>query len=282
MPGGNEAPGPGAGHVRDLTTLNLEALGIEDHRDGEPTGARPLDFDGVDLDEAPTGVRGSTGGLSQPGEVAPLGLSEPGSETLRSPVPAPQAPTSHSGPNRAPPAARAQGAAAVGSPTPEHEPGYQPGYDLGDAVPASMSPAPVILDVTPYSLGVGTVSGYCRSLLERNSHVPAEIQEVFTTSKNLQSAVRIQVCQGESHRINENVILGDLILDGIEPRPRGETRIEVTFHIDESGVLRVRACDLHTGQQQNVDFRLLAVPTEEEVVTSTQRLRALQLGDAAP
>jgi molecular chaperone DnaK len=140
----------------------------------------------------------------------------------------------------------------------------------------SPPPAPTIIEVTPYSLGVGTVAGYCRELLRRNSHVPAQIQEVFTTSKDRQQTVRIRVCQGESRRLDENVILGDLVLDGIEPRPRGETRIAVTFHIDESGILHVRARDEHTGREQRADLELLGQPSREEVTTATHRVRLMR------
>ncbi len=143
-------------------------------------------------------------------------------------------------------------------------------------LPSRPPRAPTIVEVTPYSLGVGTVAGYCRELLRRNSRVPAEIQEVFTTSRDGQQTVRIRVCQGESRRIDENVILGDLVLDGIEPRPRGETRIAVTFHIDESGILQVRARDEHTGREQRADLELLGQPSREEVTTATHRVRQLR------
>src|SRR5699024_6565428 len=101
------------------------------------------------------------------------------------------------------------------------------------AAPASVEVAapapslPVVLDVTPRSLGIGTVAGFCEELIRRNSRVPTETRRMFITSRDKQQLVRIRVCTGESRRIDDNVVLGDLVLDGLPPRPRGETRIEV-------------------------------------------------------
>ncbi len=110
---------------------------------------------------------------------------------------------------------------------------------------APRAAAPVIHDVTPASFGIGTVAGYCEELVRRNARLPAETKRVFVTSRDKQQTVRIRVCQGESRRIDENVVLGDLVLDNLEARPRGETSIEVTFAIDASGILQVRARRAH-------------------------------------
>jgi molecular chaperone DnaK len=80
--------------------------------------------------------------------------------------------------------------------------------------------------------------------------VPAETRKLFTTSRDAQQVVRIRVCQGESRRLDDNVLLGDLVLEGLHPRPRGEVQIEVTFHIDASGILQVHARDGATGIEQ--------------------------------
>ena len=99
------------------------------------------------------------------------------------------------------------------------------------------------------ALGIGTVAGYCEELIRRNARVPTEIRKLFTTSRDAQDTVRIIVCQGESRRLDNNVVIGDLTLGGLPPRPRGETSIEVTFQLDASGILQVRARDAHTGKR---------------------------------
>ena len=135
---------------------------------------------------------------------------------------------------------------------------------------------PVVLDVTPRGLGIGTVAGYCEELIRRNSRLPTEIKRNFTTSRDKQDTVRIRVCQGESRRIDENLMVGELILEGLEPRPRGETTIEVTFAIDASGVLQVRARDARTGQERRASLDILGAQSPAEVDAARQRLRELR------
>jgi molecular chaperone DnaK len=142
--------------------------------------------------------------------------------------------------------------------------------------PPSPGPAPVVLDVTPRSLGIATVAGYCEELIRRNSRVPAEMRRMFTTSRDQQSTVRIRVCQGESRRIDDNVVLGDLVLDGLPPRPRGKTSIEVTFQIDASGILQVRARDAETGQEQRVSLDVLGAQSADEVDAARERFAGLR------
>jgi molecular chaperone DnaK len=126
-------------------------------------------------------------------------------------------------------------------------------------------PSPTVLDVTPRGLGLGTVARYCEELIRRNSRVPAEIKRNFTTSRDRQDTVRIRVCQGESRRIDENLVLGDLVLEGLEPRPRGETTIEVTFSMDASGILHVRARDARTGQERRASLDVHGAQSPAEV-----------------
>ena len=73
---------------------------------------------------------------------------------------------------------------------------------------------------------------------------------MFSNTKDHQLVVSIRICEGESRKLAENVLLGDLLLEGLPPRLRGETRVSVTFHIDASGILNVRAVDLGTGAEQ--------------------------------
>jgi molecular chaperone DnaK len=256
-----------------------------------------------------TEVRGA--GLDDAPALAPMPATGrvPGPGPARGPVPERgPGPARGSGPERGPGPAlgsgpvpgRAPGRASGPGPGPVQSPGvYGPGlapgmqpagdarrlepqrtlqHPAGAPLPeaAPLPRAPTIIEVTPHTLGVGTVAGYCQELLRRNSRVPAQVQEVFTTSKDGQQTVRIRICQGESRRLQENVILGDLVLDGIEPRPRGEIRIAVTFHIDQNGILHVRARDENTGREQRADLELLGQPSQEEVSTATARLRTMR------
>ncbi len=145
-------------------------------------------------------------------------------------------------------------------------------------LPLSASPiaAAIVMDVTPRSLGIATVAGYCEELIRRNSRVPAEKIKKFTTSRDRQDAVRIVVCQGESRRIADNVVIGDLRLDGLPPRPRGETSIEVTFSLDASGILQVTARDALTGNQQQASLDLVGGLGEQQVAASRERLQAMR------
>ena len=132
------------------------------------------------------------------------------------------------------------------------------------------------MDVTPRGLGIGTVAGFCEELIRRNSRVPTEIRKLFTTSRDLQDSVRIIVCQGESRRLDNNIVIGDLLLEGLPPRPRGETTIEVTFAIDASGILQVRARDARTGREQRASLAILGAQSQEEVAAAAERVRALR------
>ncbi|MGE0396020.1 MAG: Hsp70 family protein [Kofleriaceae bacterium] len=142
--------------------------------------------------------------------------------------------------------------------------------------PVAPAPAPIVMDVTPRSLGIATVAGYCEELIRRNSRVPAQMVKVFSTSRDLQKAVRIVVCQGESRRLDNNTIIGDLHLEGLTPRPRGETSIEVTFSLDASGILRVKARDAQTGREQQASLDLVGGVSEENVAASRERLQQLR------
>jgi molecular chaperone DnaK len=142
--------------------------------------------------------------------------------------------------------------------------------------PMAMAPALVLLEVTPRGLGIGTVAGFCEELIRRNSRVPTEIRKLFITSRDNQDMVRIVVCQGESRRLDNNTVIGDLVLQNLPPRPRGETSIEVAFALDASGVLHVRARDAQTGAEQRATLSLVGGVPEEEVAASQARLQQLR------
>ena len=135
--------------------------------------------------------------------------------------------------------------------------------------------APQIRDVTSYTLGVGTVSGFCESLIGRNSPVPHEVGRQFSTSKDDQTTVRIQVFQGDSRRLGENMLLGDVILENLPARPRAHTTIEVTFTLDASGMLNVRALDIATGYEQQATLKIRGQQSEQEIAAAQARMRGM-------
>ena len=142
--------------------------------------------------------------------------------------------------------------------------------------PGAAPRSPVVLDVTPRGLGIATVAGYCEELIRRNARVPTEIRKHFTTSRDDQDAVRIVVCQGESRRLDNNVVLGELTLQGLAAKPRGETSIEVTFQLDASGILNVRARDANTGKEQRATLDLVGAMPQADVDASRERVQALR------
>ena len=110
----------------------------------------------------------------------------------------------------------------------------------------------VLVDVTPLSLGIETLGGIMTKLVERNTTIPCERKQVFSTASDNQSAVTIQVYQGEREMAADNRLLGQFNLDGIPPAPKGMPQIEVKFDIDANGILKVTAKDLGTGKEQTV------------------------------
>jgi molecular chaperone DnaK len=110
----------------------------------------------------------------------------------------------------------------------------------------------LLLDVTPLSLGIETLGGVATKLIERNTTVPVNKTQIFSTAENNQTAVDIHVFQGERPLARDNKTLGQFRLDGIAPAPRGVPQIEVKFDIDANGIVHVTAKDLGTGKEQNI------------------------------
>ena len=110
----------------------------------------------------------------------------------------------------------------------------------------------LLLDVTPLSLGIETLGGVFTKLVERNTTIPTERKQVFSTADDNQTAVTVRVFQGERSMAADNRLLGQFNLDGIPPAPRGMPQIEVRFDIDANGILSVSAKDLASGKEQTV------------------------------
>ncbi|MCD8218929.1 MAG: molecular chaperone DnaK [Ruminococcus sp.] len=110
----------------------------------------------------------------------------------------------------------------------------------------------LLLDVTPLSLGLETMGGVCTKIIERNTTIPTKKSQIFSTAADNQSAVDIVVLQGEREFARDNKQLGTFRLDGIAPAPRGVPQIEVTFDIDQNGIVHVTAKDLGTGKEQDI------------------------------
>lgn len=123
----------------------------------------------------------------------------------------------------------------------------------------------LLLDVTPLSLGIETQGGVMTKLIEKNTTIPTQASQVFSTAADNQTSVEIHVLQGERPMAKDNKSLGRFILDGIPPAPRGVPQIEVSFDIDANGILNVSAKDKNTGKEQSIRIEASSGLSEEEV-----------------
>jgi molecular chaperone DnaK len=135
----------------------------------------------------------------------------------------------------------------------------------------SGAPAPLLLDVTPHTLGVETVAGYCEPVIKRNAAIPVEQSRVFTTASDGQLEVRVRIVQGESRRLEENQPLGEILLGGIRQERRGHVKIGVTFVMDASGTLGVKAKDLESGREESIRVQLVGAMPEAEIQRMQER-----------
>jgi molecular chaperone DnaK len=146
---------------------------------------------------------------------------------------------------------------------------------IAAVAPAETAPqAPLLLDVTPLSLGVETVDGYCERVIRRNSAIPAGQTKMFTTARDRQETVVVRICQGEDRRVSANQLLGEVVLDGLRPAARGKVQIAVRFMIDADGTLQVRAQDVGTGQQQQIAIKLIGELPEDQIAQLRDRHEA--------
>ncbi len=123
----------------------------------------------------------------------------------------------------------------------------------------------LLLDVTPLSLGIETLGGVMTKLIERNTTIPSKKSQIFSTAADSQTAVSIMVYQGEREMAAHNRLLGKFDLVGIPPAPRGVPQIEVTFDIDNNGILNVSAKDLGTGKEQQIRIESSSGLSEDEI-----------------
>jgi molecular chaperone DnaK len=123
----------------------------------------------------------------------------------------------------------------------------------------------LLLDVTPLSLGIETLGGVMTKLVERNTTIPTEKKQIFSTADDNQTAVTVRVFQGEREMANDNRLLSQFNLEGIPPAPRGVPQVEVSFDLDANGILNVSAKDLGTQKEQKVRIEQSSGLSEEDI-----------------
>jgi molecular chaperone DnaK len=137
----------------------------------------------------------------------------------------------------------------------------------------------VLLDVTPLSLGVETLGGVMTTMIPRNTTIPAQKKETFSTAADDQPSVEVHVLQGERAEARSNRTLGRFHLDGILPAPRGVPKIEVAFDIDANGILSVHASDLATGKAQRITITAAGGLKEDEIQSLVRDAQAHEADD---
>ncbi len=137
----------------------------------------------------------------------------------------------------------------------------------------------LLLDVTPLSLGIETEGGIMTVLIERNTTIPTEKTQVFSTAADRQPAVTIMVYQGERKMARDNRQLGTFDLTGIAPAPRGVPQIEVTFKLDANGILEVKARDKATGKEQKISIQGSSGMSKDDIERMVQEAKANEDAD---
>jgi molecular chaperone DnaK len=140
---------------------------------------------------------------------------------------------------------------------------------IGAAVQAGVLQGDVkdilLLDVTPLTLGLETLGGVLTALIPRNTTIPTSKSQIFSTAADNQTSVDVRVFQGERPMANDNKLLGQFILSGIPPAPRGIPQIEVSFDIDANGILHVKAVDKATNKEQSITITSSSGLSKEEI-----------------
>ena len=138
----------------------------------------------------------------------------------------------------------------------------------------------LLLDVTPLSLGIETLGGVCTRLIDRNTTIPTKKSQIFSTAADNQTAVEINVLQGEREMAQYNKSLGRFNLDGIAPARRGTPQIEVTFDIDANGIVNVSAKDLGTGKEQHITITSSTNMSKEDIDKAVKEAEMYAAEDA--
>ena len=139
----------------------------------------------------------------------------------------------------------------------------------------------LLLDVTPLSLSIETMGGIATRLIERNTTIPTKKSQVFSTAADNQTAVDINVVQGERQFARDNKSLGQFRLDGIPPAMRGVPQIEVTFDIDANGIVNVSAKDLGTGKEQHITITAGSSMSDDEIDKAVKEAAEFEAQDKA-
>ena len=137
----------------------------------------------------------------------------------------------------------------------------------------------LLLDVTPLSLSIETMGGVATRLIERNTTLPTKKSQIFSTAEDNQSAVDINVVQGERQFAKDNKSLGRFRLDGIAPARRGVPQIEVTFDIDANGIVNVSAKDLGTGKEQHITITAGSNMSDEDIDKAVKEAAEFEAAD---
>ncbi len=137
----------------------------------------------------------------------------------------------------------------------------------------------LLLDVTPLSLGIETAGGICTRMIERNTTIPTKKSQVFSTYADNQPSVEVNVLQGEREFAKDNKSIGTFQLDGIAPAPRGIPQIEVTFDIDQNGIVNVSAKDLGTGKEQHISITASTNMSKEDIDKAVKEAEAFAAED---
>ncbi len=137
----------------------------------------------------------------------------------------------------------------------------------------------LLLDVTPLSLSIETMGGVATKLIERNTTIPTKKSQIFSTAADNQTAVDINVLQGERQFARDNKSLGQFRLDGIPPAPRGIPQIEVTFDIDANGIVNVSAKDMGTGKEQHITITAGSNMSDEDIERAVKEAAEFEAQD---